>query len=331
MRDLAAEKGLIYGCATTQDYLSSDPQFAQLVADQCALLVPENALNWKYVEPSSGQFDFHLGDWIMNFAKEHAMKCGGATLIWNQALPPWLTTLTQANAKQVMLNHVSRIVSHYRGRAFSWAVVNEATAFRGTGSDLKDTPFQRLVGPDYISASFQATAQADPAALLIYNENHLEYDVPDDEHRRATVLKLLKGLIANKVPVGALGIQSHLRTGNAPFNSGKLRDFLGRISDLGLKIVISELDVTEKGAETKLSDRDRAVAQEIDRYLGVVLHEKAVIAVITWGLTARYSWLASYAPRADGQQVRPLPYDSDLHPTQAWQALASAFESAPRR
>lgn len=331
LRDLAAEKGLIYGCATTQDFLQSDPQFAQLVADQCALLVPENALNWKYVEPSPGQFDFHLGDWIMGFAKEHAMKCGGAALVWNQALPPWLNTLTQANAKQVMLNHVSRTVSHYRGRAFSWAVVNEAAAFRGTGADLKDTPFLRLVGPDYIAEAFRAAAEADPAALLIYNENHLEYDVSDDDYRRATVLKLLKGLIANKVPIGALGIQSHLRTGGSPFNAGKFRDFLSGISDLGLKIVVSELDVTEKGPETKLADRDMAVAREIDRYLDVVLQEKATIAVVTWGLTARYSWLAQYAPRPDGQHVRPLPYDSDLQPTQAWQALASAFERAPRR
>jgi endo-1,4-beta-xylanase len=62
-----------------------------------------------------------------------------------------------------------------------------------------------------------------------------------------------------------------------------------------------------------------------------VLQEKAVISVVTWVLTARYSWLASYAARPDGQPVRPLPYDSDLHPTQAWQALATAFERAPRR
>ncbi len=331
LRDIAAEKGLIYGCATTQDYLQSDPQFAQLVADQCELLVPENALNWKYVETSPGKFDFHLGDWILNFANTHSMKFGGATLVWNLAQPQWISSLTQQNAKQVMLDRITRTVSHYRGRAFSWAVVNEATAFRGAGADLKDTPFLRLVGPDYVAASFHAAAEADPAALLIYNENHLEYDLPEDEYRRATVLKLLKGLIANKVPVGALGIQSHLRTGGVPFNSSKLRDFLARVGDLGLKIVISELDVTEKGPETKLADRDQAVAQEIGRYLGVVLQEKAVIAVITWGLTARYSWLANYAPRADGQQVRPLPYDSDLHPTQAWQALASALDRAPRR
>jgi endo-1,4-beta-xylanase len=301
------------------------------VAEQCALLVPENALNWRYVEPRTGQFDFHLGDWMMNFAKSHGMKFGGGTLVWNQALPPWFSNLTQANARQVMLDRVTQTVGHYRGRAFSWAVVNEAIAFRGAGTELKDTPFLRLVGPDYIEASFRAAAEADPGALLVYNDNHLEYDVPEDEYGRTMALKLLKDLVAKKVPVGALGIQSHLRTGGTPFSSSKLKDFLSRVAALGLKITVSELDVTEKGPEAAVADRDQAVAREIDRYLGVVLQEKAVISVVTWGVTARYSWLASYAARPDGQPVRPLPYDSDLHPTQAWQALATAFERAPRR
>ena len=103
------------------------------------------------------------------------------------------------------------------------------------------------------------------------------------------------------------------------------------MSDLGFKIVVSELDVSEKGPETEVADRDRAVANEISRYLNVVLQEKSVIAVVTWGLSSRYTWLANYAPRPDGQQVRPLPYDSDLRPTQVWQALATAFERAPQR
>jgi endo-1,4-beta-xylanase len=331
LRDLAAQKGLIYGCATTQDFLMADPPFARLVTEQCGLLVPENALNWKYVEPKQGQFDFHMGDWMAAFAKDHQMKFGGGTIVWHQGLPAWFSSLTPADARQVLEQHVTRTVSHFRGRAFSWTLVNEAKAFRGSGKELKDTPFLQLIGPDYIESSFRAAAAADPEALLIYNDNHVEYDVPEDEYGRTNLLKLLKRFSGNKVPIGALGIQSHLRTGGLPFNAAKFRDFLRQVSDLGLKIVISELDVTEKGPESEVADRDRAVANEISRYLNVVLQEKAVIAVVTWGLSSRHTWLANYAPRADGQQVRPLPYDSALQPTQAWQALANAFEGAPPR
>jgi endo-1,4-beta-xylanase len=331
LQDIAAQKGLIYGCATSQDQLTADPAFEQLVVNQCGLLVPENALNWKYVEPDPGRFDFHMGDWLANFAKDHHMKFGGGTIVWNQALPAWVSSLAPADARRVMLQHVTQSVSHFRGRAWYWAVVNEAKAFREAGTELKDTPFLRLVGPDYIDAAFHAASAADPNAILMYNDNHLEYDIPEDEYGRKTLLKLLKRLLDAKVPIGALGIQSHLRTGGVPFDGGKLKEFLSRVSDLGLKIVVSELDVTEKGPETEVADRDKAVANEISRYLNVVLQEKAVVAVVSWGLSSRYSWLASYARRPDGQQVRPLPYDSDLHPTQAWQALAAAFGSAPQR
>jgi endo-1,4-beta-xylanase len=331
LRDLAAQKGLLYGCATAQEFLQSDPEFARLFTQQCGLLVPENALNWRYTEPRPGVFDFHMGDWLLNFAKTNNMKFGGGFLVWHQGLPPWLSSLTPQNALEAMQNHIRQTVSHYRGRAFSWRVVNEAAAFRGSRTELRDTPFLRLVGPDYIEAAFRAAAEADPDAMLVYNENHVEYDTPGDEFGRTTVLNLLKRLVSSKVPIGALGIQSHLKTGNAPFSATKLRDFLSRVADLGLKISVTELDVTEAGPETKPADRDAAVAREVERYLGVVLQEKAVIAVVTWGLSARYTWLANYAPRPDGQPVRPLPYDSNLHPTLAWQALATAFERAPKR
>ena len=331
LRDIAAEKGLLYGCATSQDHLVADPAFERLVVEQCSLLVPENSLNWKYVEPERGRFDFHLGEWLASFAKNHNMKFGGGTIVWHEGLPAWFSSLAPADGRQAMLQHVTQTVSHFRGRAFSWAVINEALAFRGAGTELKDTPFLRLVGPDYISGAFQAASAADPEALLILNDNHLVYDIPEDDYRRGALLKLLKSLLGAKAPIGALGIQSHLRTGGIPFDSGKLKDFLSRISDLGLKIVVSELDVTEKGSETDVADRDRAIASEISRYLNVVLQEKSVIAVVTWGLSSRYTWITNYAPRPDGQPVRPLPYDSDLHPTQAWQALAAAFERAPRR
>lgn len=331
LRDIASQKGLLYGCATTQDFLTSDAEFSKLVAEQCGILVPENALNWKYVEPRPGEIGFRMGDWMLNFAKTHNMKFGGGVLVWQEGLPAWVAQQTPQSARAVMLNHIREIVSHYHGQAFFWSVVNEAIAFREARTELKDTPFLRLVGADYIEAAFSAAAQSDPTAILVYNDNHLEYDVPEDEHRRSTLLSLLKRLISKKVPIGALGIQSHLRTGNAPFSSTKLSDFLSRVADLGLKIIVSELDVTEKGPETQRADRDLAVANEIARYLTVVLQEKAVISVVTWGLSARYTWLANYAPRADGEQVRPLPYDSDLHPTRAWQALATVFEHAPAR
>lgn len=331
LRALAADKGLLYGCATSKQALSTDQAYANLVGQQCGLLVPENELKWKYVEPQQGQFNFEPGDWLLNFAQSHQMAFRGHVLVWSEQLPAWFSSVTQQNAKDVMTNHITKIVSHYRGKMQSWDVVNEALGYRGNGGPLKDNPFLKLIGPDYIELAFHTAAAADPKPLLVYNETHLEYDIPDDQYRRDNLLKLLKQLVGNKVPIGALGIQSHLRTGNVPFSQQKYSDFLNRVSDMGLKIIISELDVSEKGPESSIPDRDNAVKNMVGSYLDTVLKNKSVIAVVTWGLAAKYTWISSYAPRADGQAVRPLPYDKDLQPTGALQALAAAFQQAPSR
>jgi endo-1,4-beta-xylanase len=330
LKDAAQKKGLLYGCATTKEHLTGDQAFASLLAKQCALLVPEADLKWKNLEPAVNQFSFETGDWLLNFARTHGLKMDGSVLVWHEALPRWFESLSPMNARAVLVNHIHKIVDHYKGKLQSWTVVNEAVAFRGSG-ELKDTPFLRLLGADYVDLAFNAAAEADPNVMLVYNDNHLEYDIPEDEYRRKILLKLLRGWRVRRIPIHALGIQSHLRTGNVPFSASKLREWLREVADLGYKIIISELDVIEKDRNTERKLRDKTIAAEIDRYLNAVLQERSVTSVITWGLSSRYTWLTKSFPRADGQPVRPLPYDADLKPTAVWQAINSAFLNAPGR
>jgi endo-1,4-beta-xylanase len=117
-----------------------------------------------------------------------------------------------------------------------------------------------------------------------------------------------------------------------PFSEDKLNRFMNEISDMGLSILITEMDVTETAdRSTSIAVRDQKIADEYARFLSVALDNKAVIAVLTWGLSDRYTWLSDYAKRQDGQPVRPLPLDADLKKTQAWRAIANAFQHAPRR
>jgi endo-1,4-beta-xylanase len=166
---------------------------------------------------------------------------------------------------------------------------------------------------------------------MVYNETGLEYDTPRDEARRTAVLKLLEGLKSRGTPLHAFGIQSHLLGSETNFNPKKLRKFLADVASLDLKILVTELDVTDKDLPKDPKIRDRIVASAYEDYLSVVLDEKAVIAVLTWGLSDRDTWLSQYAPRRDGAPVRPLPFDSNLQPKLAWNAMARAFDKAPKR
>lgn len=182
------------------------------------------------------------------------------------------------------------------------------------------------MGPDYIDIAFRTAAEADPQALLVYNDYGLEYNTREEEAKRTAVLKLLGHLKSIGTPVHALGIQSHLW--KPRFNSRKFGAFLHDVSDLGLKILITEMDVVDKLMPLDVDARDLMVARVYEDYLSVVLDEPAVIAVLTWGLSDRYTWLAKKQSRKDHALVRPLPLDAELRRKPAWKAISRAFDKA---
>lgn len=333
LSERAGTKGLVYGAASLKGRLSSDVKFAQHFAQECAVLVPESELKWKALRPSPDQFDFASGDWLAEFAHAHDMLFRGHTLVWHRALPQWFEeTVDSLNAEQVLLEHIATVVGHYAGEIYSWDVVNEAILPKdGRPDGLRNTPWLLFLGPDYIEMAFRAAAAADPNALLVYNDYGLDYDIPEDEAKRVAVLGLLKRLKSRGTPIHAFGMQAHLRGDENRFNPKKLKTFLRDVADLGLKILITEMDVTDKKLPLDINVRDRIVAGVYEDYLSVVLQEAAVIAVLTWGLSDRYTWLAKDQPLADRVSVRPLPMDSELRRKLAWNAMARAFDQAPMR
>jgi endo-1,4-beta-xylanase len=223
-------------------------------------------------------------------------------------------------------------MGHYAGKIHSWDVVNEAIQVSdGRADGLRNTPWLEFLGEDYIELAFRAAAKADPQALLVYNDYGFDYDTDEDEAKRTAVLKLLAGLKSKGTPIHALGIQAHLSSSETRFNPEKLRDFLAKVARLGLKILITEMDVEDKNLPFDLVARDRVVAGIYEDYLSTVLANQAVVAVITWGISDRYTWLTEYQPRFDRAAVRPLPLDIDFKPKLAWQAIAQTLDRTPSR
>jgi endo-1,4-beta-xylanase len=333
LKKRAAAIKLIYGSSSGYHTLASDAKFAASFVQECQILVGESELKWTTLRPTPERFDFTQSDWLIRFARTHKMLVRGHTLVWHESLPSWLIAkLNHQNAKQFLVEHIQRVVGHNAGKIHSWDVVNEAIDVPDQQPfGLRKTPWLEFLGPDYIELAFRTAAKVDPQALLVYNDYGFEYDTPKDEAKRNAVLKLIKHLKSRGVPIHALGIQSHLDGSETHFNAKKFRDFLRNVAKLGLKILITELDVEDKNLPSNPVARDRIVAKVYEDYLSVVLSEKAVTSVITWGISDRHTWLADYKPRSDGAKVRTLPLDANLKPKLAWDAIGRAFDRAPKR
>jgi endo-1,4-beta-xylanase len=330
LRNLAASRGLLYGAATQRSILTDDPQFAAAFAQQCGVLIPENELKWDFLRPTPQSYDFASADWLCKFTQQHQMNFRGHTLVWNKGLPFWFDSYANPeNARQLMLSHIGAVVGRYAGRTQSWDVLNEAIEPADKHPDgLRSSPWLDLLGPDYIDLAFHAAAEADPKALLVWNEIHMEFDWAR-ANRQAWIQNLQKR-IKRGIPIHAIGLQSHIWA-NVPSYGDDFLIFLQKVEDMGLKILITEMDVTDSDIPGDVTSRDKVVAGIYYDYLSAVLSHRSVVAVLTWGLSDRYTYLTKYKPRSDGGPVRPLPLNSNLNLKPAWYSIARAFSEAPAR
>ncbi len=325
LRAHAQTRGILVGCAADPQRFATNPGYSTLIAEQCSILVGENAMKWGPLSPAPGKYDFREADALMNFAAKHRQKVRGHNLIWHDQLPGWFPgPINKMNALQAMMTHIRTEMRHFAGRIHSWDVVNEAIELKdGRPDGLRKSPWFELVGPDYVELAFRTARQADPKALLTYNDYGMEYE----EEKRAAVLALVHRMKAHGVPLDAIGFQSHLDA-NVTLAGRELQKFVRELAKLNLQVFVTELDVNDRKVAGTIQDRDAAVAKVYRDYLTTMLAERNVTAVLTWGITDRYTWLDGYSPkRADGKPLRPLPFDPDLHPTAAFYAERDAIDS----
>jgi endo-1,4-beta-xylanase len=332
LKSRAARRGLLFGAASMKTPLYNKEKYAAKFVEECNILVAENELKWSNLRHTPYEFNFQPGDWLLNFARKNGLLFRGHTLVWHEALPDWFRhVVNKKNAEKYLHHHIREVVGHYAGKMHSWDVVNEVVSpWDGRPDGLANTIWLKLLGPSYIDMAFKAAAAADPKALLVLNQNYLEYDATKWAGFRTATLNLLKRQKSSGTPIHALGIQAHLSSDEGKFDPRKFRAFLKDVASLDLKIMITELDVKDKNLPYDKVTRDILIAGMYEEFLSVALDEPAVIAVMTWGLSDKYSWLAD-RPRDDRSAVRPLPLDEKCNRKLAWNAIARAFDRAPQR
>ena len=282
---------------------------------------------------AQGTFDYARADALLEFAARNGLRARGHTLVWHEANPAWLATaLTPQSGEKLLTGYIAEVCGHFRGRLAHWDVVNEPLKPEDNQPlGLRASPWLRALGPRYLDLAFHAAAAADPAALRVLNEFGTDYALPWQERRRVALLALLQSLLARGVPVQAVGLQAHLNASETALDTGVLSRFVADLAALGLKILVTELDVRDDGLPAEPPARDQAVAAHARAWLDAVLPNPAVSGMLTWGLSDRRSWLNDTFPRADGLPQRPLPLDPELRPTPLCAAIAAALEAAPAR
>jgi endo-1,4-beta-xylanase len=335
LRARAAAKGLLFGSAVQQNQIAGDPAYAATVRREAAIVTPEFELKWAAVRPTPGETRFAEPDALLDWCGAQGLRMRGHALVWHEALPGWVPRfLDGPGAHNLLREHIALVVKHYAGRLHSWDVVNEAIEPKhGRADGLRITPWQAALGADYVELAYRLAAEADPKTPLYYNEYGLDFDTAEDEARRRATLGLLERLRARGVPLQGLGIQGHLFGAGKRFDAARFNGFLDQVAALGLAIMITELDVTDNKLPGDVAARDHAVAAITADYLAVACAHKAVVGVMTWGLTDRQTWLndSKDYKRADGLKQRPLPLDAQLARKPMWAAIAGALDGAGRR
>jgi endo-1,4-beta-xylanase len=333
----AIDRGLVYG-SSTATWQISDDAYRRLFEREAAILFTEDDLLWYRLRPTPrAGLDFKFGDRIIDFAQQNGMLVFGAHLVWDEGFGDgWssgdLFGMSRGDAYKLLFGTVEAVVRRYRGRVAAWSVVNEAVDDSGVRTDV---PWYQTIGPGYIAESFHAAHEADPGATLVLNE--FGFETPDAytnaTSKRKAMLHVMDKLLGANVPVHALGIQAHLQGGffSSSFDPKAYRRFLSEVAGRGLKILITELDVLDGGMPASECPRDKEVADIYRRYLDVALDEPAVVTLMTFGLSDRYTWLEEDYPRDDGAHRRPLFFDTKLRPKPALTALATGLKhSRPR-
>ncbi len=304
-----------------------DPQERAFILGQFNSLTPENAMKMGPIHPEENRYNWQDADSIVAFAQAHKMKVRGHNLCWHEQTPAWLFKDANGNlvAKEVLFkrlkDHITTVVNRYKGKIYAWDVVNEAID-DDSSKFLRNSLWYQVCGDDFIIKAFEYAHEADPNAVLFYNDYNTERP-----EKRERVYRLLKMLVDAKVPVNAVGIQAHWSI----YEPGQkdLIETIKKFSSLGLKVQVTELDMSiypwEKNRRNLRPGESDAYTPELekkqtDQYamvFKVFRQYKDVISGVTfWNISDKNTWLDGYP--VPGRKNHPLLFDQYFQPKKAY-------------
>ena len=304
----------------------------------------ENSMKPIETERTQGVLTFDTPDRVVDFVlgnKGAVMR--GHCLIWHSQCPDWLTEDSTQVFKR-MKEHIFAVMNHYKGKVYCYDVVNEAID-DGRGF-LRNSQWLRVAGEHFIDSAFVYAHQADPDALLFYNDYGL-----NNPAKREKCYQLVKGMLERGIPIHGIGMQGHYNV-NMDYNT--VDESLTRFEELGVLIQFTELDIAGGGpdrrrqrqqqqdqmaglggysgdgglaapelTEEQKARQDSLVTEAYKKFFAVVKkHKKSIHTITFWGLADNYSWLNSRS-----RQNAPFLFDGDYKAKKAYFAVRDLWRS----
>jgi endo-1,4-beta-xylanase len=335
LQSLAAQHNLLFGTFMELWNFIPEQPYAEIAVNQFSLW---ETIRLVAMPQSPDTYDFCMGDMFVDLASRYEKPIHVKDVIWHGRIPDWLLRPGSDPAEwanmigdpvqfeAVVKDYVQTIVSRYQGKIYAYDVVAEAIGDPGTTTvlapePLRDSPWLVGLGPDYIDKAFRWVDEVDPDALLFYNDYNAEGLGEKSDH----VYELVSGLLERGVPIDGVGFQMHFWDLVSHPSPEDVAANMKRLTDLGLLVTITEMDVVIHNSSGTPEDKLQQQAEWYAAILRVCMENPGCIGFGTWGFTDKHSWLYSPEPNSYSNQG-PLLFDTDYQPKPAYDELMDTLK-----
>lgn len=330
LKDVVEGKFLMGAALNTFQSSGKDTNAVKILKQHFNAVVAENCMKCEVIHPEEDRYDFTLADEFVNFGIENGMVVTGHCLIWHSQLAPWFTVdkngkkVSAEVLKQRMKDHITTVVTRYKGKIKGWDVVNEAIMEDGS---YRKSAFYEILGEEFIPLAFQYAHEADPDAELYYNDYSM--NVPG---KRDAVVKLVKQLQERGIRIDAVGMQGHMGLDYPDMK--EFEESIEAYAATGVKVMITEWDMSALPTVRQSANVSDTVAfkkamnpypEALPDSVSKVWNERmmaffnlfekhadVITRVTAWGVSDGDSWKNNFPVR--GRKDYPLLFDRNYQP-----------------
>ena len=345
LKDALGKHNILAGVAVNVDEVAGrTPKAQDVITANFSSIVAENCMKQEKIVPEQNKYFFDDADQFVDFGEKNGMKIIGHCLVWHSQAAPWFFTddkgeeVSRDTLISRMKNHIVTLMTRYKGRIYGWDVVNEAIEDDGA---FRESPYYKIIGPDYIEIALKTAQEADPDAELYLNDYSMSKPGKRDKY-----VELVKSLKAKGCRIDAIGMQSH--NGDDYPDLTEYEKSMDAFAACGVKVMMTELDLNllpkpeDFGGGANVGD-DFKYRQELDpykegldekaqklfdeRYLAFFKiyekHKEQISRITLWGVSDKTSWLNNWP--VEGRTSYPLLFDREYNPKPVLQKIVELF------